>query len=403
MNVMYFLFEGFDTANGTNHLALTTMQTLLDHNIGVYLVTSHSKGIFPDIPNSLCKRKGFTYSVVQRNEVEKKNFVQRYLDGICYANRAWKEWRKHKDDIDAVVLQSTPTAFFSVILLRLCMKKPIIFNSFDVFPDGPYLFGAITNKAVYVILALLQNFVYKSSHKIVVISDDMKTTLLKKGIKESKLEIIPNWYDTESVLEVDKADNKFIEKFDIDCNKFIIQYAGNFGFTFNYRAVIEIAKLLKDHPEIEIHMIGTGGFEEEFKSAATDAGLTNIKFFPWQDSNIINDVYSSCDLEFIPLSRGVIWTSFPSKCTLLMACGRSFVCMCEKKSQFYKFVNDHNIGICTSTTDYKRAAKYILLLSKNRSKLHTMELNAKDCGAKYYSSDVNAKKYVRILKELEER
>ena len=69
----------------------------------------------------------------------KRNFIQRYRDGIEYAYNASKEWKKHIHEIDAVILQSTPTAFFSVILLKRYLKKPIIYNNFDVFPDGPYL------------------------------------------------------------------------------------------------------------------------------------------------------------------------------------------------------------------------------------------------------------------------
>lgn len=398
MKVMYFIFEGFDTTNGTNHLALTTMQTFLDNGIEVYLVTSHSKGIFPDIPDQIKNKYGFSYSIVQRSKVEKKQFIQRYKDGMEYAYHASKEWRKHMDEIDAVILQSTPTVFFSAFLLHKYLKKPIIFNSFDVFPDGPYLFGAIRSKAVYMILSLMQNYVYKKSDKVVIISDDMKQTFLKKHLDISKLVTIPNWYDSSMIHEVKGEENQFIKKFHIDRSKFIVQYAGNFGYTFNYKAVIEVASILKDKTDIEFHMIGNGGFEGEFKNEAKN--LPNIKFFPWQDSDIIKDVYSACHIEFIPLSKGVIWTSFPSKCTLLMACGRTFLCMCEKSSQFYKFVNENKVGFCTARTDYERTAQIIRRLANDRRRLKQYENNAKKCGEKYYSSEINANKYVDIFRKV---
>ena len=400
MKVLYFIFEGFDTTNGTNHLALTTMHALLDNGIEVYLITSHSKGLFPDIPDSIKNRQGFTYSIIPRNKVEKRNFIQRYRDGLGYAIRASKEWRKYVNDIDAVILQSTPSVFLSAFLLHKYLKKPVIYNNFDIFPDGPYLFGAINNKVVYAILLILQNYVYKTSDKIVVISEDMRQSFLKKHIKEEKLITIPNWYDSTTVKEVSQSDNQFIKKYDIDRSKFIVQYAGNIGYTFNYHAVIEVAKLLKGNDNIEFHMIGTGGFEEDFKRDASENNLDNIRFFPWQESSIINDVYSACDIEFIPLSKGVIWTSFPSKCTLLMACGRTFVCMCEKKSDFYRFVNTEKVGICVARTDYQKAAEMIQKLADSKDKHELLEHNAKVCGEKYYSSAVNAIKYVNLVKEI---
>lgn len=402
MKVLYFIFEGFDTTNGTNHLALTTMHTLLDNGIEVYLMTSHSKGLYPDIPDSIKNREGFTYSIIDREKVDKRNFIQRYKDGVRYAYRASKEWRKHVKDIDAVILQSTPSVFLSSFLLHKYLKKPVIYNNFDMFPDGPYLFGAIKNKAIYFVLSLLQKYVYKTSQKIVVISEDMKKSFIKKSIKEDKLVTIPNWYDSSAVKEVDEAENEFIKKYKIDRSKFIVQYAGNIGYTFNYHAVIEVASLLKTHSNIEFHIIGTGGFEADLKREAKENNLDNISFFPWQDSSIINDVYSACDIEFIPLSKGVIYTSFPSKCTLLMACGRTFLCMCEGKSDFYRFVNTEKVGVCVSRTDYSKAAEIIKKLAADKNRLATLESNAKICGENYYSSAVNAIKYVELLRDISE-
>ncbi len=402
MKVLYFIFEGFDTTNGTNHLALTTMHTFLDNNIDVYLMTSHSKGIFPDIPESIKNRRGFSYSIIQRNKVEKRNFIGRYKDGIRYQLNACKEWKKYIDNIDVVVLQSTHTAFLSAFLLHKYSRKPIIYNNFDVFPDGPYLFGAIRNKLIYHLLSIFQNYIYKASSKIVVISNDMKQTFLKKGIKESKLVTIPNWYDSSAIKEVDKSENHFVKKFGIDRKKFIVQYAGNIGYTFNYHAFVEVAKLLRNNSDIEFHIIGTGGFEEDFKDEVQAERLTNIRFFPWQDSSIINDVYSACDIEMIPLSKGVIWTSFPSKCTLLMACERTFMCLCERNSEFFKTVNKEKVGICIARTDYERAANTIKKLFEKRIALQKIGKKAKAYGEEKYSSAVNAYKYVEIIKELVE-
>ena len=399
MKVMFFLFEGFDTSNGTNHLALTTIKELLSNGIDVYLLTSHTTGIYPDIPEPLKKYKGFSYSIIQRDVVQKKNFTQRYKDGIRYAINASKEWKKRANEIDVVLLQSTHTAWFSVLLMNIWLKKPMIYNSFDMFPDGPFLFGAIKNKYVYKVLSVLQNYIYKSSKKIVVISDDMKKTYLKKGIDKKKLVTIPNWYDSESVQISSEKENEFIKNYCIDKTKFIVQYAGNIGYTFNYKAFIEIAKLLKNDQNIQFHIIGNGGFEEAFKSEAKKNGLKNILFFPWQDSSIIFDVYSSCDIELIPLSKGVIWTSFPSKCSLLMACGRSFMCLCEKESRFFNFVNTHRIGFCIDRTNYRSAADLIRKLSKDKSELVEREKNGLIIGREYYSSEINAPKYVELIKK----
>jgi len=82
---MYFAFDGFDNPNGSNHLAITMIDYLLNEGIQVHLLTSHTRGIDPDIPEILANRTGFTYDIVPRKVVNKQNVVQRYLDGIKYA------------------------------------------------------------------------------------------------------------------------------------------------------------------------------------------------------------------------------------------------------------------------------------------------------------------------------
>ena len=400
MTVLYVMSDGFDTENGTNHLAIKTMTTLMDHGIKVHLITSHSLGLHPDIPYELLKNTSFTYSVIQRKKVEKKALSHRYVDGIQYFRKAASVWRKIRNMFDVVIFQSTPTLFWGCLFLRIIIKKPFILNSFDVFPDGPFLFGALKSHFAYLILRQMQKYVYERASKIVVISEDMKNTFLKNGVSESKLAIIHNWYDSKLVRYVDEKDNVFIKKYNIDTQKFIIQYAGNFGYTFDYKQILEIAERLVDNKNIQIHLIGTGGFEKEIKSKIESRKLKNVIVFPWQPMDMIADVYSSCDIGIIALSKGVIYTSFPSKCALLMACKKPFLCLTEKDSAFYEKVNNSKIGICIESGDYDRAACELQKLSDDKELLRTYGEHAFTIGQEQFSSDVNAIKYVELVESL---
>jgi len=213
----------------------------LNVGIDVYLVSSHSRGLADDIPDILKNRKGFKYDIINRSIVSKTNFLQRYWDGLKYSFNCKNAWRKQIDDIDIIILQSTPTVVFSSILLKLFGKKPIIYNSYDVFPDGSYAVGAIKNKFIFKVLQKLQQIVYKTSTKIVVISSDMKTQLQKLGVPEHKLVEIKNWYDDKAIESIPFNENKFAKKYQLSSNQFYVQYAGNFGYTFNYKMVLNIA------------------------------------------------------------------------------------------------------------------------------------------------------------------
>lgn len=397
---MYLIFEGFDTQNGTNHLALKMIDEFLVSNIDTYLVTSHSKGINDDIPSLLVGRNGFTFDIVNRAKVKKTNFVQRYIDGVLYSFKAMKAWRKNIDSVDVVIIQSTPTAVFSSVLLYLFGRKPIIYNCYDVFPDGAYALGAFKSKSLYSVLKLLQSLVYKSSSAIVAISEDMKRNMKSLGVPSDKVVEIKNWYDDSSVKLVDYSNNQFAKKYGISDKKFYVQYAGNFGYTFDYKYVIEVASILKSEHNIEFHMIGEGALKNQFLQEAKLRNLNNIIFYPWQPQNIISDVYSMSDVQLIPLSKGVIANSFPSKGSLLMACGKVILCATEANSNYYTTINENKIGFCVPNSLPEEAAKKIKYLFYNQTELKVIGDRAKLYGEKLYSSSANVYKYIDLVEEV---
>lgn len=398
MRVMYFTIEGFDVPNANNHLAQTMIETFLENGIDVYLLQSYSGGPEPIIPDSIKQNPRFSYDIVLRKRAKKSNFLARYFEGIKYAFASKKKWKHKIASIDAIIVQSTYLSWLSIKLLSK-YKKDIIFSIFDLFPDVVFDVGASNNKLLFNALDNFQMICYKKSKRIVVITDDVKDKLIRKGIPENKLVKIVNWFNERNIIEVDHGNNAFLKKYNISKEKFYIQYAGNFGYTFNYKYVIEVAKLLSNYDDIEFHMIGAGTFEKVFKEESLK--LNNIKFFPWQPLDIISDVYSACSIGFIPLSKGVIGNSFPSKMPLIMACNRTFVTCANMDSYFAREVNENEIGICVSDASPDDCAQAILDIYHNEGLRKRYEDNALAYTYKEYGSRTNAKKFVKLLEGIQ--
>lgn len=399
MKVMYFTIEGFDTPNANNHLAQTMIETLLRNGIEVYLLQSDRNGPQACVPALLANNTLFSYDNVKRKPVSKTNFIARYWEGIKYAFSARKKWKKVVKQLDAVIVQSTYLSWLSIKMLSK-YKIKIIFSIFDLFPNVVFDVGASQSKAAYCFLNWLQKICYEKASKIVVITDDVKNKLIDNGISENKLVKIVNWFDEAKISEIDPRSNQFLKEYSLINDKFYVQYAGNFGFTFNYKYVIEVAKLLSDYKNIEFHMIGSGSFENEFKQEAVIC--PNIKFFPWQPLDIISDVYSACSIGLIPLSKGVIGNSFPSKMPLIMACHRTFVTSANIDSCYAKEVNDNRIGFCVSDNNPDDCAKAILRFYTEPELKKEYEDNACSYTYKTYGSSANAIKFVELLEELQD-
>ena len=135
MKIMYLTAEGFDSPNPNNQLAMTMIDDFLTADIGVYLVQSHKKGIYPDIPDIFLNRDGFTYDIIDRPVIDKTNFIRRYLDELSYLWRAKNVWKRKKADIDIVLLQSNPTSVFYIWLLRKILRNVMRQNTILTLSD----------------------------------------------------------------------------------------------------------------------------------------------------------------------------------------------------------------------------------------------------------------------------
>lgn len=399
MKILFITPEGFDTPGPNNQMAMVMISDFLNAGINVHLVQSRRKKINPEIPPSLDGRDGFVCDVIDRKVIDKSRFINRYIDEVAYAVRSYICWKKVKD-ADVVFLQSCPTVIYQLILLRIFNRKPIVYNIYDVFPGHAYDIGVIKSKFIYKSLRFIQKFAYKLSTIITVLSEDMKNKVIEQGALRGKVRIVPAWYDISSTSEVDKKDNRFIEKYQIDKSKFYVQYAGTIGYVFRYETVIELAQRIKDYTGIVIQIVGDGNLKAEFVQHVKELCLENIIFYPLQPVEIVPDVYSACDVCLIPLRKGVIGNGIPSKAPILMACHKVIVNSVEIESEYAKMFINNKMGISIDISNPDALAEAVIDLYNNPQKVAAMADNAQHFGRENYSSTMSIRKYCDIFNEL---
>lgn len=400
MKILYITAEGFDTPNPNNQMAEVMIREFLKNGHSVHLVQSHRKGVNPDIPKSLENEPNLTVDTIVRKVIDKTNFIKRYLNDVKYAFSAKKYWKKVKN-VDVIYLQSNPTIIYPMLLLRLFKRSvPIVYSIYDVFPGHAYDIGVIKSKLVYNIMRIMQKPCYRMATAITVLSEDMKTKVIGQGAKPGAVYVVPAWYDVSTTREIPIEENRFLQKYNLTKDKFCIQFAGTIGFVFNYKTVIELAKRLKEHTDIEIQIIGDGNVRSDFVAEAQALELTNISFYPLQPIEIVPDVYSACDICIIPLKKGVIGNGVPSKAPILMACKRVIVNSVEIESNYAKMYSEHNMGIAVDIFDYDGLTKAIIELKNSPEELKVMAENAYNYGKENYSSDASTSKLMDIFEKV---
>lgn len=396
MKVLIQWAGGFDTPGPSNHLLKSLIEDLISAGINVHLIQGSIKKIGEEIPSDFKNLKGFTFNTLDRKDIAKSNFAKRYLEEIHYVLRSARYW-KRVDGIDVVFIRSSPTSLYGILLAKLFFKKQVLYGVQDMWPGSAVNSGVLKNKLVANFFYALQKIAYKFSDTITVISKDMKTKVLEQGVPEEKVYPIVNWFDDRTVHEVPWEENRFVKKYDLDKDKFYVQYAGTMGYVFDYKMVLNVAANLKSYKDIEFHMIGQGSQKDSFINDAKIQGLDNIKFFPLEPQHMVSDVYSACSVCLIPLKRGIIGNSVPSKAGLLMACNRAIVNSVDEDSDYYRMFNDNEIGISASNNDPEAVVDAILELYNNKEKRELYAKNGQEFGRNYYARSVNTKKFIELF------
>lgn len=185
-------------------------------------------------------------------------------------------------NIDVVFSNSTPPtqgAVSGIIAHKLSKKfhkkVPFVYNLQDIFPDS-LVSTNLSHKGslLWKIGRKLENFTYRHTDRIILISQGFKRNVLAKGVSDNKVKVISNWIDLESVHPVERKANKLIEEFGLNPKKFFVVYAGNFGAAQGADIVIKTAKQMSEYNEIQFVIFGGGAYFEDARKEAE--GLKNV-------------------------------------------------------------------------------------------------------------------------------
>lgn len=303
-------------------------------------------------------------------------------------------WKKY----DVAFIDSTPPIQgLKLPIVRLFRKKGIVHNVQDLFPETLSGTGlAKQGGLLWKIGMWVSNVTFRNSDKIIAISNDIKRSMVARGVPAEKIEVVYNWVDEKAVQPVAKEDNPLFEEFGLDHNKFTIVYAGNLGNAQNIGIVLDGAKEL---PEVQFAVFGSGGLEKEVRKRISDEGLTNVHLNPLQPVEKVKYVYSLGEACIVSCKEGLGGSAMPSKSWSIMSCGRPVVASFDE-GELKEILENNNCGVFSHAGNVKEFVAAIRQLATNREKCEEMGKNARQFILNNLTKEVGAKKYVDIIKSV---
>lgn len=312
-------------------------------------------------------------------------------------------------NIDMVFSNSTPptqgmlSAMTAKRLSRKYKKKVLfIYNLQDIFPDSLVNTGMTSEGSLlWKIGRKIENYTYKNADKIIVISEGFKRNIMKKGVKADKIEVISNWIDLDSVHPVNRNENKLIEEFSINPDKFLVVYAGNFGAAQGADIVLKAAEKLKDVSDIQFVIFGGGAYFEDAKREARE--LDNVFIHELMPPDRISEVYSLGNVALITCKPGTGNAGMPSKTWSIMACNTPIIASFDTDSDLTDVIRNYGAGECIkpgAVDDLaKEIRKYYLEWKNGEQKF----LNLRECVRLNASKEICVERYINVLSSMKLR
>ena len=313
---------------------------------------NHPKGkLFPGYKRKCCG-----------NEVDNGVPVQRiwhFLPGNKSARKRIAYWLSFSlssflavlfgPKVDLVYSNTVPlTGPLALCLAARLRRARYVYGIFDIYPEAALEAKAIRDGLLFRMALKMDTWVCRHAARIRVIGQRQKETLVQRGISEGKIGIVPLWLEASRVQPQGRAAN-WREENHIDADALVILYAGTIGLISGGGLVLDVASRVKSQSRILFLFVGEGALKRELQARATEQGLENVRFLPFQPEDRLSEVFHSADIGLVTLLPGAGKNSVPSKVLGYLAAGLPVLASVDADCDIARYIRAGHCGrVCAS-------------------------------------------------------
>lgn len=312
--------------------------------------------------------------------LDKNKFIFRIINAVYNSfSMSFAVFKNIKKD-DKVLAVTNPFLLILIVgLLRSIKNFKYVLLVHDIFPENTIPAG-INNKSsfFYSFLLNIYNKAYRKADQLIVLGNDMKVLLENKGVDKSKIEVIPNWFDSDLNSNFDVDKDKYLN-YKNSNNKIVIGFAGNIGRVQNLEQFVR-AFNKSSNLNILLVIIGEGASKNKIVDLITDERVLLLESKPRSEQNQFLNCF---DLGLVTLADGMFGLGVPSKIYNLLALGKTILYVGDRDSEIDQNVRDLKIGF---SFNWKNEAEILLFLNnlKKENLIHYKNHNIQVAN-EYYS------------------
>lgn len=248
--------------------------------------------------------------IVQLDQFRKYNKVPGLSQGLGYLFCFNEGFLKLSDTLKGFDVVNTVETYNTFSNQAINSGKPVVVTSWETIPFN-------NERTRY--KQFKKNVRNKAKH-FIAISTKAKNALIKEGVHESKISIIPAGLDTKRFAPEDK-DKKLIERFELNKDKKNVLFVGRLELE---KGVLDLVKAMTNLDAVLL-IAGKGPLKEKIKTLAKENNV-QIKFLDFISYNDMPKVHNLADVFCLPSIPNKKWEEqFGYVLVEAMSCGKPVV------------------------------------------------------------------------------
>jgi len=301
-------------------------------------------------------------------------------------------------DVD-VVMGTSPPIFqaASAWVVSALKSRPFLLEIRDLWPEFAIDMGVLKNPALIWLSRRLERFLYGQADHMLVNSPAYRDYLLRKGIPERKITLIPNGVDP-GMFDPAKDGSSIRHEFNLN-GKFVVTYAGALGPANDLLTVLKAADILRGDEKVHFLLVGDGKDRVTLENAAKELNLPNITFTGTRPKTEMVSFLAASDaclaiLKNIPMFK----TTYPNKVFDYMAAGRPTILAID--GVIRKVIEESGGGIFVQPGNPKEIAGEVSELSSDAKRAQKMGLKARAYVEQHFNRQIHAQAFSELLLNL---
>lgn len=317
----------------------------------------------------------------------RSGLIRRLIESWSFGRYVCRYLEESENQPDVMYVNAWPLlAQAFIVRYAHSHNIPVVLQIMDIYPESLLIkLPAVIRSLVSKPLTMLDAWIARTAHSLVVISERMRRTYIEsRKIPFESVVTIPTWQD-EVLFEIIIKRSACCSKYGIPLHPFTFLFLGNIGPVAGVDFLIN-AFAASGIPDAQLLIVGDGTAKLECVALVKRLNLSGVHFISDSDATNVPVLQGMAHVCMLPMKRGAGMSSIPSKLPSYLFSAKPVIATVDLGSDTARFVRDADCGWVGEAEDSSWLAnKMKEVVHLSMEELETIGQRGKKFGLAHFS------------------